>query len=293
MALPAQVVALLLTEHRREAFAGPVLAYGRQRLDFTYDGALWMLESLGLTPHPDGTADRPPADACIDLRRLVKLLGLGELAVLEAPAAEGIDIVADLNDPVPADLAGRFGLIVDGGALESVFDIRQGMKNTAAMLRPGGRIVHVAPVNNYVNRGYVQRSPTFYHDFYVENGFDDVRGIMMVQPRSRTPGQRWNMFRYDHVALGGVNSMFCPADTQLGIYFTARKNAASTTDRIPVQSYFTRVYDGMDALPGQYVVTHDPARLDVRQVSDPEPRAGAVVLFSPIWSLRGDAAGAS
>jgi hypothetical protein len=83
--------------------------------------------------------------------------------------------------------------------------------------------------------------------------------------------------------------MFCSEETQLGVYFTARKNAASTSDRIPVQSYFTRVYDGMDALPGQYVITYEPAQLNARQISDPEPRSGAVALFTPIWSLRGDA----
>jgi hypothetical protein len=238
-----------------------------------------MFESLGLRPHPDGLADPPPGKAEIDFARVIALLGLGALQTLDA----------DLNLPVPPELAARFGLIVDGGTMEYVFDIRQGMMNTAAMLRAGGRIVHVSPVNNHVNRGFAQRSPTFYHDYYVENGFDDVRGIMMVQPRSNTLGRRWNMFQYDHVTLGGVNSMFCSEETQLGVYFTARKNAASTSDRIPVQSYFTRVYDGMDALQGQYVITYEPAQLNARQISDPEPRSGAVALFTPIWSLRGDA----
>jgi hypothetical protein len=45
----------------------------------------------------------------------------------------------------------------------------------------------------------------------------------------------------------------------------------------------------MDALPGQYVITYEPAQLNARQISDPEPRSGAVALFTPIWSLRGDA----
>lgn len=277
MALPVQVVALLLSEHAREPFAGPVLTYGRQELNFSYEAALWMFESLGLAPDPAGMID-PPGGPTLDFGRLVKLLGLGELQTLDA---------AELNGPVPSELIGRFGLIVDGGAMEHVFDLRQGMQNTAELLRTGGRVVHVSPVNNHVNRGFVQLSPTFYHDYYSENSFTGVRGSMLVQPRSNRLGRRWNVFQYDHAQLGGVNSMFCPEETQLGMYFTARKTPDSTSARVPVQSYFTRVYDGMDVLPGQYVVTHDAAQHNARQIRDPEPRAGAVVLFTPIWSLRG------
>jgi hypothetical protein len=274
VALPAQIAALLLTEHAREPFAGPVLAYGPQRTNFSYDGALWMLESLGIRPDPAGMADPPPAGAFIDLARLVRLLGLGELHTLD-----------ELNVPVPFDLMGRFGTIVDAGALDRVFDVRLGLTNTSGMLRPGGRVVHVAPVNNQVNHGFVQPSPTLFQDYYVENGFDDVRGIMIVQPRTAAYAKRWNFFPYDHATMGGVNSMFCSADTQLSVYFTARKNAASTSGRVPIQSYFTRLNEFRDARAEQVVVTHGATRAAVRTIDDPEPQAGAVVLFNPIWTL--------
>jgi len=287
MALPAQIVALLLTEHAREPFVGPVLAYGRQDLNFSYEAALWMFESLGIAPHAEGMVN-PPA-GYIDLERLIKLLGLGRLQTLDVSAYEGADLIADLNEPVPPELIGRFGLIVDGGTMEHVFDIRQGMTNTADMLRPGGRVVHVTPVNNHVNHGFVQVSPTLYHDYYVENGFDDVRGVMMVQPRAQALHARWNFFHYEHVTMGGINSMFCTEDTQMGVYFTAKKTAASTSARIPMQSYFTTVHGGKDALPHQFVITYGRAQADIRQIPPAEPEEDGVlrtvVHSTSIWTL--------
>ena len=277
MALPAQIVALLLSEHAREPFSGPVLAYGPQAANFSYGDALWMFESLGLQPHAAGTLDPPPAGEPIDFARLAALMGLGELSTLDA---------GDLNEPVPAKLRGRFGLVVDGGALERVFDIRQGMMNTADLLRPGGRAVHLSPVNNFVNRGYVQFSPTFFHDYYIANGFDDVRGTMIARPRDGGDVQRWNLFPYDHATMAGVNSMFCSGETQLAAVFSARKTAASTSQHVPLQSYFARLNEGKPALPYQFIVNYDPARPSVRQFSDPEPGAGAVAVFSPIFTLQ-------
>jgi hypothetical protein len=288
MALPAQVVALFLTEHAREPFIGPVLAYGRQDTNFSYADALWMFESLGLVPDPEGMSD-PPAGPYIDFERLIRLMGLGALQTLDVSAYEGAGLLADLNLPVPGELAGRFGLIVDGGTIEHVFDMRQGMMNTADMLRPGGRVVHVSPVNNCVNHGFVQVSPTMYRDYYAENGFDDVRGIMMVQPRTGTLGARWNFFHYDHAIMGGVNSMFCTEDTQMGAYFTARKTPASTSGRIPMQSYFTTVHGGQDTLPYQFVITYGRAQPAIEQIalSDPEEDGvlRTVVHNTSIWTL--------
>jgi SAM-dependent methyltransferase len=289
MSLPAQSLALLLTEHLREPFAGPVLVYGEQRTTVYFGGTLWMFEALGLQPDPAGLVDPPAAETFVDFARVIKMLGLGELHTLDVSAYEGADFIADLNQPVPEEYKGRFGLIIDGGTIEHVFDIRQGMKNTADMLRPGGRVVHVTPVNNCVNHGFVQVSPTFYHDYYVENGFDDVRGVMIVHPRSNYVFERWNFFNYDHETMGGKNSMFCTDQTQLAVYFTARKNAASTSDRVPTQSYFRRQHGGTDTLPNQLVIKHDGTKLNVRRINEPESEESKttrdLVCSASIWSI--------
>ena len=261
MGQPGQSIGLLLMEHVREPFSGPVLAYGKQSTNVGFEGVLQMLGALHIRPDPAGMLDPPPAGEYIDFARLVRLLGLGELQTLDVSAYEGAEIIADLNVPVPAELVGRFGWIVDGGTMEHVFDVRQGMKNTAEMLRPGGRAVHISPSNNYVNHGFVQLSPSFYRDYYVANGFADVRGIMIVQPRADILSTEWNLFQYDHATMGGANSMLCSEDTQLGVYFTARKTAASTSDRVPLPA--------ADRPSAQFLITHDLGQPNIRPVAEP------------------------
>jgi hypothetical protein len=72
------------------------------------------------------------------------------------------------------------------------------------------------------------------------NGFEDVRGILVLHPRDNYATTKWNFINYDHEVMGGTNSMFAASDTQMALYYTARKTATSTSDRVPVQSYFAR-----------------------------------------------------
>lgn len=92
------------------------------------------------------------------------------LQVLDIQAWTGTEIILDMNDPAPEELKGRFDLIIDPGLLEHVFNIGQGFKNVAEIVRVGGFIYHQNPVA-FVNHGFYSLSPTLYIDFYTNNGF--------------------------------------------------------------------------------------------------------------------------
>lgn len=158
-----------------------MLAYGRQATNLSYEDAIWMFETLGLRPHPDGLA------------------------------------------------------------------------------------IHISPMNNDVNHGFVQLSPALYHDYYVANGFDEVRGIVIAQPRAEILSTDWNFVEYDHATMRGENSIFCSAETQMAIYFSARKNPGSTSDRVPAQS--SRGTAGY-----QFVISHGAGQPNIRQISEHDPR---------------------
>jgi hypothetical protein len=51
---------------------------------------------------------------------------------------EGAKFIADMNKPIPPELAGRFSAVIDGGTLEHVFDFPQAALNVAKMLKVGG-----------------------------------------------------------------------------------------------------------------------------------------------------------
>ncbi len=88
---------------------------------------------------------------------------------LDIHASRGFEIVADLNQPLPDDLHGRYDVVYDGGTMEHCFNVGQVMQNILGLAKLGGHIVHVNPLN-YYNHGFFGFNPTFYHDFYTQSG---------------------------------------------------------------------------------------------------------------------------
>lgn len=154
---------------------------------------------------------------------------------LDCSDFEEATVVRDLNVPVPAEMWNRFDLIVDGGTLEHVFDVRQSLTNIGRMLTPGGRIIHVSPTNNWVNHGFYQFSPRLFYDYYAANGFVDLRGFLAEHDPYRLPSHPWEFFAV------GVEGRLA---SRLGLMtvFVAQKTAQATADRDPLQSHYAPVH---------------------------------------------------
>jgi len=105
----------------------------------------------------------------VDAASLFRALGW-TLEVLDIVTARGGEIIHDLNLPIPAELTGRYALVIDAGTLEHCFNIGQAAQNIAAMVALGGAVMHGNPLNMF-NHGFYNLNPTWYHDFYGENGF--------------------------------------------------------------------------------------------------------------------------
>src|SRR3546814_16038676 len=69
-------------------------------------------------------------------------------------------------------------LIYNGGTLAHIFDTRAALKYLHDMLLPGGLVVHVGPLNGWVDHGFYQFSPTFFSDYYRANKYEKVRCYM-------------------------------------------------------------------------------------------------------------------
>ena len=82
--------------------------------------------------------------------------------------SRGPEIICDLN--YPCDL-GRFDLVIDGGTLEHCFNVGQAFLNATSAVKVGGVIFHGNPIS-MVNHGFYMFSPTLYHDFYTQNGWE-------------------------------------------------------------------------------------------------------------------------
>lgn len=98
--------------------------------------------------------------------------GLGvRLDCVDINPTRGHERVLDLNHPLPDDLRGIYYLVLDFGTLEHCFNVAQAMKNVAEALSDGGCVIHINPLNRF-NHGFYNLNPTFYADFYAQNGFD-------------------------------------------------------------------------------------------------------------------------
>jgi SAM-dependent methyltransferase len=175
MSLQIGALEMILREHQRSPITGRVLTLGRQVVTTSYAEARRLFELLGLEPAPHVPIAAPQSEnERISTELFFEMLGVDSAWVLDVLPDDEPDIVADLNDPIPERYHGKFGLVIDGGTLEHVFDVRQAFVNLASLLEPGGRVMHFNPVNNHVNHGFVQFSPTIFFDYYESNGFVDA-----------------------------------------------------------------------------------------------------------------------
>src|SRR6266487_4037593 len=246
MGLAKAALQFIAREHTRKPFSGAVLTLGRQGVLATLEDMRQTLISERITPAmlssgedtrtniPDwiGTPYEKNTSDVVFFR----LLGLTDIKALDYSAYENAEIIHDLNLPVPNELRDRFDLIVDAGTTEHVFDVRQSLTNIAHMLKPGGRIIHISPANNYTNHGFYQFSPTLYFDYYSANAFVDLRGFIAEQDTYLYDVRPWDVF-VSTAATGRLTSA-----RSLMIIFVAEKTVRSTADVIPVQTFYQQIY---------------------------------------------------
>ncbi len=105
-------------------------------------------------------------------------------ALLRARGARTIDILdwydsranlrLDMNQPVAAEFHNRYGMFIDIGCLEHVFDTRQCIENCLRMVAPGGHYVLHTPVSGYVGHGFHTFDPKGLGLALTLNGFEIV-----------------------------------------------------------------------------------------------------------------------
>jgi SAM-dependent methyltransferase len=120
------------------------------------------------------------AGRCADLvqgcgyadERLFPAMGAHPVSSIDASSYEGATHVHDLNLPVPDDLHLAFDTVIEAGTLEHIFHVPNALASIMRMLKVGGRVLHMAPANDWLGHGMYQFSPELYFRIYQpENGF--------------------------------------------------------------------------------------------------------------------------
>ena len=113
---------------------------------------------------------------------LFAFLGAEQVSSVDVSDWESATYIHDFNQPLPADLANRFSMVLDGGTIEHVFNVPQAFKNCMEMVRVGGHFIQVNAANNYMGHGFWQFCPELiYRIFSPDNGFQ-IKAVLMHEP---------------------------------------------------------------------------------------------------------------
>ena len=212
---------------------GDVITFGVQAVEATAAQAK-MLLNIG----PSNQLDERGSEAPIHQGTLFKLLGFESVSSIDFCPAESPSYVMDLNRPLPSDLYGRFNLVYDGGTSEHCFCTSEVLSNAVRLTKLGGRVMHHVPLNNWVDHGFYQFSPTLLFDFYEANGFDELNMLFHFIDRRRErylPYEPRHFGRLPHSFGGKTKVQGC---------FTARKAKLVEDIAFPIQGRYRRAFGG-------------------------------------------------
>jgi hypothetical protein len=155
-----------------------LLTIGRQTNYLGAASAATLKEFPDVATIPPDAVRAPYADTFFE-----RVLGARSIDSLDISNYEGATLLHDMNEPIPASLHGRYDALIESGSLEHVFDFATAVRNCMQVVKAGGAVFLMLPVNNFVGHGFYQYSPElFFRLFSRENGFSI---------RSAAVGETW------------------------------------------------------------------------------------------------------
>src|SRR3990167_6188878 len=103
------------------------------------------------------------------------------LDVFDIVQERGDEIICDLNHEMMI-APGVYDFVLDVGTLEHCFNIAQAVFNMAGLLKEGGVIFHENPFL-MGNHGFYSMNPTWYADFYGQDGFRLISCVLITKNR--------------------------------------------------------------------------------------------------------------
>lgn len=150
---------------------------------------------------------------------------LGERADFVAVDGSGTEraLRLDLNYPLPASL-GKFGVTVNSGTAEHVFDQCQVFRTAHERTLPGGLMVHAAPASGWPDHGFYNYHPGLFRDLAAANGYEVLLEMFWRHRGRRKVSEAW--------------ADVMPA-ADLTLYVALRKDADAPF-RVPVQGRYRK-----------------------------------------------------
>ncbi len=249
MGLLPSSIKLLIQFDKKYRFEGPVLSLGNQEIWASYAELKTYFSEMDspyqepseIVPHTSYmfSTDANLATLARDFvhaRVFFEMLGIHDYADMDKFDSDKPTYLHDLNLPIPGSLCDHYSLILDGGTIEHIFDVRQVLGNIVQMLKPGGCALHIGSYS--MDHGFYGLSPCLFYDFYSANGFEDFTCYVLqvdFQNILKTYRDQHEYFEYSY----GMNLQnLLDGSRQPLVFFAARKVKSVKDLSIPVQGIY-------------------------------------------------------
>jgi len=240
MAISRGMSRLLFAENISRPFQGSILQLGRQAISFGRKDLHKWSGSSGAFPGTgsDGKASGDVRDDAIDDDDFFRFLGFQEVFSCDASSYESPTFLLDLNLNVPEELHGRFDVVLDGGTMEHIFNVPAVLANIHAMLKVGGRAIHITPSSNMVDHGFYSFSPTLFRDYYSANGYQ-----LLTVSLFECVSWSGDFAVFDCLSGKIDNRLGRIANAKMaGVFCVVEKTAGASSHVIPAQSHFSSLW---------------------------------------------------
>jgi hypothetical protein len=162
----------LVDLHRRFGPFGRTVQIGRQGLFVVDHERPWADLALREQGIGESLAAIAGSDHYAD-EHLLPRFGADPIDAADASDYEGATIIHDFNSPIGQEHHGQYDTLIDFGSLEHIFNVPVALANMMKMLKIGGRLVSIAPSNNWLGHGFYQIGPELpFRVYQPENGFE-------------------------------------------------------------------------------------------------------------------------
>jgi len=159
-----------------------------------------------------------PSSGKVTAKMLYQSLGIKNYKCIDADGMNDA-LIFDLNTNIreTTGFSEQFDIVTNHGTTEHCFDQMNAFKNIHELCKQSGIMIHGLPFQGYLNHGFYNYHPKFYHDLALSNGYS-----MM------------GMYLNIHSTLGDItpysdelmNYIHTPPGTDMLLFVVLRKNGS-------------------------------------------------------------------
>ena len=235
MGIASGAAELLLRSSNKIKFRGKLLQLGNQKILCSKNKFI----KLKYRYHKEKI--KFDAEKKFDSDLFFKLLNFSNVDSLDVNSYENATIIEDLNLPIKKKYYKNFDFIYDGGSLEHIFNISEALNNISRILKTNGYIMHLSPVNNYIDHGFYSINPTLLKDYYEQNNFKILEINLIKQNYNLEKKTKWEVFEYEPSLIRHYKNWKWKENRML-VWLVAKKTNKSAKIVIPTQSKYVDLH---------------------------------------------------